>query len=88
MLGIRGFDLDRVLEVEPEFLDTAGEHVHDQSVTSVGFNQVRNDVSPIVYPSRSAVLIRRGTVAWRELDLDSSGAVTHVTPAGGGARSR
>ena len=40
MLGIRGFDLDRVLEMEPSFLDLDAEHTHDASVTSVGFNQV------------------------------------------------
>jgi len=40
VLGIRGFELDRVLEMDPEFLDTDGEHVHDNTVTSVGFNQL------------------------------------------------
>jgi len=39
VLGIHGFDLERVLEMDPEFLDTEGEHTHDASVTSVGFNQ-------------------------------------------------
>ena len=39
VLGLRGFDLDRVLELDPQFLDTEGEHAHDQTVTSVGFNQ-------------------------------------------------
>lgn len=34
VLGIRGFDLKRVVEMDPKFLDTDGEHEHDKSVTS------------------------------------------------------
>ena len=52
VLGIRGFDLDRVLESEPEFLDTEGEHVHDQTVTSVGFNQVSRRCRTVTRPLR------------------------------------
>jgi G3E family GTPase len=37
VLGIGAFDLDRVLEMDPTFLDD-GEHLHDQTVTSVGFD--------------------------------------------------
>jgi len=36
ILGVKAFDLARVLEVEADFLDTEGEHEHDASVTSVG----------------------------------------------------
>jgi G3E family GTPase len=36
ILGVKAFDLARVLEVEADFLDTEGEHEHDDSVTSVG----------------------------------------------------
>jgi G3E family GTPase len=35
ILGVGAFDLNRVLETEPTFLDDA-DHQHDQSVTSVG----------------------------------------------------
>jgi G3E family GTPase len=35
LLNIKAFELDRVLEFEPDFLDTDGEHMHDESVTSV-----------------------------------------------------
>merc|ERR1712060_99951 len=34
VLGIKGFDLKRTLEMDPEFLNTDGEHVHDKSVPS------------------------------------------------------
>jgi len=35
LLNIQAFELDRVLEFEPDFLDDDGEHLHDESVTSV-----------------------------------------------------
>jgi G3E family GTPase len=35
VLNIRGFDIQRVLAVEPDFLDTEAEHEHDDSVSSV-----------------------------------------------------
>jgi len=36
VLGIHAFELERVLEIDPEFL-TDGEHSHDDSIYSVGF---------------------------------------------------
>lgn len=36
ILGVKAFDLARVLQVEEDFLDTEGEHMHDDTVTSVG----------------------------------------------------
>jgi G3E family GTPase len=35
LLNIEAFELDRVLEFEPDFLEGEGEHLHDESVTSV-----------------------------------------------------
>ena len=37
VLGQGGFDLTRILEVEPDFLSGEGEHEHDSEVTSVSF---------------------------------------------------
>ena len=34
LIGIGSFDLQRTLEMDPEFLDTDSEHEHDQRVTS------------------------------------------------------
>ena len=34
LIDIGSFDLERTLEMDPEFLDTESEHEHDQSVTS------------------------------------------------------
>merc|ERR1711998_565011 len=39
VLNIKGFDLERTLEMDPEFLDTDGEHEHDQTVTSLSIIQ-------------------------------------------------
>ena len=38
VLNIKGFDLQRTLEMDPAFLDTDGEHEHDATVTSVGIS--------------------------------------------------
>jgi G3E family GTPase len=36
VLGVAAFSLEKVLEIEPDFLDEDGEHQHDDSITSVG----------------------------------------------------
>ena len=37
VLGLNAFSLDRVLEVEPDFLESNHDHEHDDEVTSVSF---------------------------------------------------
>ena len=37
LVGIRGFSLDRVLEMDDEFLSPDAEHVHDERITSISF---------------------------------------------------
>jgi G3E family GTPase len=37
ILGLNAFSLDRVLEVEPDFLESDHDHDHDDDVTSVSF---------------------------------------------------
>merc|ERR1719235_740310 len=39
VLDIKGFDLKRTLEMDPEFLNTDGEHVHDTTVSSLSIIQ-------------------------------------------------
>eukprot|EP00948_MAST-09A_sp_MAST-9A-sp1_P000718 g718.t1 len=43
VLDIKGFDLKRTLEMDPEFLDTDAEHEHDETVSSMSI-QVEGDV--------------------------------------------
>ncbi|KAJ1616316.1 cobalamin synthesis protein/P47K family protein [Pavlovales sp. CCMP2436] len=38
VLGVHAFDLDRILGIDPSFLEEST-HEHDQSVTSIGFTQ-------------------------------------------------
>jgi len=37
ILGLKAFNLQRVTEMEPEFLNGDEEHIHDQRVSSIGF---------------------------------------------------
>lgn len=37
IVGLNAFSLDRVLEVEPDFLDSDHDHDHDDDITSVSF---------------------------------------------------
>ena len=37
VVGLNAFSLDRVLEVEPDFLDSDHDHAHDDDITSVSF---------------------------------------------------
>jgi len=39
VLNIKGFDLNRTLEMDPEFLNSDAEHEHDQSVSSLSITQ-------------------------------------------------
>ena len=39
VLNIKGFDLKRTLEMDPEFLNTDGEHEHDTTVSPVSITQ-------------------------------------------------
>ena len=39
-MNVGAFDLDRVLASEPDFLDPDAEHMHDETVTSVGITRV------------------------------------------------
>jgi len=39
IMNVGAFDLNRVLESEPDFLDPDAEHVHDETVTSVGISR-------------------------------------------------
>jgi len=45
VLGVHAFDLDRVVDMDPAFLTTAGDHHHDSAVTSVGFD-VAGELDP------------------------------------------
>mmetsp|Transcript_25916 Transcript_25916/g.67195 ORF Transcript_25916/g.67195 Transcript_25916/m.67195 type:complete len:429 (+) Transcript_25916:378-1664(+) len=57
VLGIGAFDLKRTLEMDPEFLDTEGEHEHDNTVSSIGIN-IEGDVDLGLFSGWLEVLLR------------------------------
>ena len=38
LINLKAFSLERVLEMDPEFLNTEGEHEHDKSISSISCN--------------------------------------------------
>jgi len=70
VLDIRGFDLKRTLEMDPEFLKTDGEHVHDQTVTSfsitvpgeLDLDEVQNFVGDILQNQGADIYRMKGVL--------------------------
>ena len=65
VLSIGSFDLNRTLEMDPEFLNTDGEHVHDQRVTSVGISVAEDVDLPALQTWFSAILRDKGADMFR-----------------------
>jgi hypothetical protein len=57
VLNIKGFDLKRTLEMDPGFLATDSEHVHDQNVTSLSIVQP-HDVNYSLVSEWLGILLR------------------------------
>eukprot|EP01083_Nonionella_stella_P089551 249892_1 len=47
LLNIKAFELDRVLDFDPEFLDEEQEHMHDETVTSVSC-KIKGNVNQVL----------------------------------------
>merc|ERR1711934_336802 len=60
VLNIRGFDVNKVLEMDPEFLNTDGEHVHDETVTSLSITEPGDVHMALVNDWVSAILRDKG----------------------------
>jgi G3E family GTPase len=65
VLKVGGFDLKRTLEMDPEFLNTDGEHQHDSSVSSVSISLPGELVLDKVQEWISDLLQTRGTDIYR-----------------------
>jgi len=65
VLNVGGFDLKRTLEMDPEFLNADGEHVHDQTVSSVSISLPGNLLLDPVQEWISDLLQNRGTDIYR-----------------------
>eukprot|EP00619_Florenciella_sp_RCC1007_P014144 CAMPEP_0205910272 /NCGR_PEP_ID=MMETSP1325-20131115/4342_1 /ASSEMBLY_ACC=CAM_ASM_000708 /TAXON_ID=236786 /ORGANISM="Florenciella sp., Strain RCC1007" /LENGTH=430 /DNA_ID=CAMNT_0053276615 /DNA_START=73 /DNA_END=1365 /DNA_ORIENTATION=+ len=57
VLNLGSFDLKRTLEMDPEFLDTEGEHEHDESVSSTGVN-VPGEVDMSAFQDYMSTILR------------------------------
>jgi G3E family GTPase len=76
ILGIGSFDLERVLEMDAEFLDDGKEHMHDQTVTSVGFSfegemnieKLQNWISTLVQVKGMDLYRYKGVLAVKGMD--------------------
>jgi len=70
VLNIRGFDLKRTLEMDPEFLKTDGEHQHDASVSSISItvpgeldlDEVQNFVGDILQNKGNDIYRMKGVL--------------------------
>lgn len=65
VLNIHGFDVNKVLEMDPEFLNTDGEHVHDASVTSCSIVMPGEVHMALVNEWISAILRDKGADIYR-----------------------
>jgi len=65
VLNIKGFDLKRTLEMDPEFLNSDGEHVHDQTVSSVSITQNGELDLNLIQEWISTILQEKGTDIFR-----------------------
>jgi G3E family GTPase len=65
VLNIRGFDLTRVLEMDPEFLNTEGEHEHDNTVSSLSILQPGDVDLDMVQTWVSKILQEKGADIYR-----------------------
>jgi len=65
VLNIGAFDLDRTVEMDPEFLNTDGEHEHDTTVSSVGVDVPGNVDLGMLQDYIGALLRDQGTNLYR-----------------------
>jgi G3E family GTPase len=65
VLNIRGFDLTRTLEMDPEFLNTDGEHEHDNSISSLSIIQPGDVDLELVKEWISGLLDKQGVDIFR-----------------------
>jgi G3E family GTPase len=65
VLNIHGFDVNKILEMDPEFLNTDGEHMHDATVSSLSISQPGEVHMALVNEWISTVLKEKGTDIYR-----------------------
>ena len=76
LINIGAFDLDRTLEMDPEFLDTEDEHEHDQRVTStsvrfvgeLNVNKLQAWISKLLRTEAQDLFRYKGVLAVKGMD--------------------
>ena len=71
MLNIKGFDLQRALEMDPAFLNTDEEHTHDQSVSSLcivlpgelDLDETQKWISNLLWEKGAAIFRMKGVLS-------------------------
>mmetsp|Transcript_12206 Transcript_12206/g.26025 ORF Transcript_12206/g.26025 Transcript_12206/m.26025 type:complete len:424 (-) Transcript_12206:155-1426(-) len=65
VLNIKAFDLEKTQEMDPEFLNTEGEHEHDDSVTSCGIREAGDCDLEKLQSFIQKILVTQGTDMFR-----------------------
>lgn len=65
VLNIKGFDLDRTLKMDPEFLNEDGEHEHDDTVSSLSVTEDGDVDLDLVQSWISTILREKGADIYR-----------------------
>ena len=78
VLNIKGFDLERTLEMDPEFLDTDAEHEHDESVGSISIKVDGDAHMMLLNDFISDILKNKGTDVYRMKGVLAIAGSTHT----------
>lgn len=91
LLGIGAFDLDKTLEMDPEFLDTDAEHEHDVSVSSTSYkfkgelnvNKLQSWIGEIIETKANDLFRYKGVLAVKGVDEKYVFQGVHMLFSGG-----
>ena len=78
MINIGAFDLERTLEMDPEFFDTEAEHEHDHRVTStsvrfvgeLNVNKLQSWISKLMREQGEDLFRYKGVLAVKGMDAE------------------
>ena len=91
LINIGSFDLNRTLEMDPEFLDTEGEHQHDDSVSSTSYkfegelnvNKLQSWIRVLIQTKAQDMFRYKGVLAVRGMEKKFVFQGVHMLFSGG-----
>jgi len=91
LINIGSFDLKRTLEMDPEFLDTEGEHEHDQSVSStstkfygeLNVNKLQDWIRTLIQTKSNDLFRYKGVLSVKGMDRKFVFQGVHMLFSGG-----